>query len=134
MSQTSLALVGLSVLGTLANPPGPNSLGIVHSLILQGKYDDELTAAMERIHGDEASKALDNLKNVIRTNIQHSLYAFMEDQSQNVLDEIKSNNQPHPEGTTAELADKLGMSKKQVRKLKATGKLDEALRTIAVDN
>jgi DNA-binding IclR family transcriptional regulator len=39
------------------------------------------------------------------------------------LNELRKSNQPHPAGTVAELAEKLGLSKSEVRRRKAAGLL-----------
>jgi hypothetical protein len=116
----------------------------VVAFALAGHFDDELLAASFYVAhhkesvGDEyktdvrAASNVANIKDHIRAQINHIFReADREEQMARdaafarVRNELKNRNQPHAQGTVAEIAAKFGISKSEVRRRKADGTLDE---------
>jgi hypothetical protein len=137
-------LAGLSVIGTAL---GPVPDVTVMTFILLGKYDKELAYAfygqkhgihIENVTEEEiltspvAAIGTTNLKNWLRSILQQAINeesrmieAQMRQNFQDLVAQQKEASKPHAQGTVAELAAKFGVSKSEIRRLKADGKLDE---------
>ena len=137
-------MMGLSVLGSAV---GPLADGTAMAFIMMGKYDLELSCALyykahgypdatltqEQLLADvETKQALENIKDWIRKGIQnifdtaskHMELQIKEDLA-NLVAQQKAAQLPSVYGTVAEIAAKYKISKSEVRRLKADGKLEE---------
>lgn len=122
------ALTGLQILGIVAGTSMPEDRGTVMGLVLTGSYDNELLAAFSSAGHTKPQQSLDNMKDMIRRGVQRDVQRLEEEARQVVVDNVKEINKPHPAGTTAEIAQKLGVSKNEVRRMKAAGTLNDALK------
>lgn len=106
------------------------------ALLLCGELDEPLISFTVRNGTDEAV-ARENLE-AIKNSHRNDLQRWLDREDRKLAAErqetaVKAFNSQHREseyGTTAEIAEKLGISKKQVRKLKQNGTLDEAMQAL----
>ncbi len=135
------ALHGIHILGSLYAPvKDKEEAEQVMSLIggvLAGLHDDDLLCAFNfRSTGktddvevarfnEFAVASLNVLKSKLRKDVQQAItYANTKAQAE-LLNKLKQSHQPHAMGTTKEIAQKLNISLSEVRRLKASGALDE---------
>lgn len=131
------AFIGLSVIGNAFGKDGPE----VWPFILSGHYDKELKAAFHiRTRGvdvelnleDEGLNAhLNVFKRQIRNAVQGIIDAAVREEAANAVklrQQIMNNlHSPSEFGTIAELVEKTGLSKSQIRKMKREGTLEQYL-------
>lgn len=139
-------LNGLSIIGSIMNPVDPTTFGFHSVKLLRGEYDRYIKAIglhqmtgkifekEEELETPEVLKYVERTKQMVRNMIegmfQQEAQDFKQQQKQQ-LEALKiklsESNKPHSQGTVAELATKLGVSKSEVRRMKTEGTLDEAL-------
>jgi DNA-directed RNA polymerase specialized sigma subunit len=131
---------GLSIVDGALMKNDPNTMAAV----LLGRWDHELSCALfHTLNGREANSeqellnkdvvaALSNLKDRVRYIIQGIFeLAAKEDarksevEMQELRKSLAQTNQPHELGTVAEIAQRYGISKSEVRRRKAEGTLQE---------
>lgn len=128
MADPILVMTGMMVLGKLYSPE-PDEQANTIAMLLMGKYDDQLTAAFSHQHGEEAGpKMAAELKEEFRRTLQYAIdkeaTKLAHNAQQDACEKFMGNHEPHALGTTAELAEKYGVSKKQIRKMKQAGILE----------
>ena len=136
------AFSGLAYLGQAI---GPQWDPTIRTWIIMGKYDLELSCALfyqkngfnrsdatELEVMEESQEALKRMKNWLRDLLQNAINAEMRQMElemkqnfANLVAQQKEAQKPHAAGTVSEIAAKFGISKSEVRRLKADGKLDE---------
>lgn len=104
------------------------------------------TQKFRRIETREDADEAMSLCNIMRERLRNEIrQVFSEiarqeryretDRLQKAFDKLvtdqKAGHQPHTQGTVAELAKKLGVSKSEIRRMKVDGSLDEALSKLA---
>lgn len=106
---------------------------------LMGYFDNELIAALNnRINNENlAEKVLERLKTRWKKKITNDLKdeddkAIINNagQQKKLSEQFKTIHEQNEHGTIAEMAEKLGVSKKQIRNWKKEGILDEKLLTV----
>jgi len=143
MSVTKV-LQGLSIIGTAMGDPGtsPQDEATAMVMILTGQIDDDLRNVLFfQINGHAASlpsdlvdseveRRLNQLKDFVRAKVQRIFdCAAQEDEQkrkenlERTRQELAASNQPHELGTVAQIAERFGISKSEVRRLKAAGLL-----------
>jgi hypothetical protein len=130
---TKLALIGLGIVSEAMND------GAAMAYIVMGRYDAELKEVL-KMQGaapdsPELDEKLNNLKDYFRTTIKNIFEMAAEEdrkqelqQREKVLAELKSSNDVHPMGTIAEIATRYGISKSEVRRMKAAGTLEQLMK------
>lgn len=124
---TGKILAGYAVFGVVMGMErsiGDKEYATIASEVLLGKYDEHLLLSFRHSGFEDPELALRELKADVRGLIQEAFDRLNEHAAQRRMVEI---NQPHAAGTTAELAEKLGVSKSEVRRMRAAGTLDQAL-------
>lgn len=124
----SHVMTGMLVLGKLYSPdPDEQANAIAH--VLMGQYDDALEAAFVYTHGDEGKGMAAALKEEYRQTLQKAIddeaTRLEQEKQQEACEQFMGNQEPHTLGTTAELAERYNVSKKQIRKMKQDGTLQE---------
>lgn len=139
-------LNGLSIIGSIVNPVDATAFGFHSVKLLSGEYDRYIKAIGlhqttgkifekdEELETPEVLKYVERIKQMVRNMIQGLFQQEAENfknqqkQAMEVLKQkLSQSNKPHEQGTVAEIAQKLGISKSQVRRFKAEGKLDREL-------
>jgi hypothetical protein len=139
-------LNGLSIIGSIVNPVDATAFGFHSVKLLSGEYDryikaiglHQMTGKIfekdEELETPEVLKYVERIKQMVRNMIQGMFEQEAEhfkQQQKHALEALKiklsQSNKPHEQGTVTEIAKKLGVSKSEVRRLKAENKLDEAL-------
>lgn len=138
------AFFGLGIVGTALHPELPG-YGTTIAAILTGQHDRALHCAshitlkkptpssFEEVENDPAVIGhVENIKNYLRRLVQGIFDAAMSEerhrmdaQRNALLAKLKTTNKPHVLGTVAEIAEKYGLSKSEVRRLKAQGTLED---------
>lgn len=140
------AMHGMSIIACAIDPKTPEDFGSISALILTGHYDLPIKAAAyyrivgkvyeteEELNRPDVITFLDGLKAMVRNTIEF-IFTDADEQLKNESKESFDNlrkklcesNKPHVQGTVAELAQKLGVSKSEVRRMKTEGTLEKAL-------
>lgn len=139
-------LNGLSIIGSIVNHPDASTFGLQSVKLLSGEYDHyikaighyQLTGKIfekdEELETPEVSAYVQRTKQMVRNMIQEIFDREAENfkqQQKRAMEALKiklsKSNKPHAQGTVAELATMLGVSKSEVRRMKTEGTLDEAL-------
>lgn len=137
---------GLSIIGSIVNPTDATAFGFHSVKLLTGEYDryikaiglHQLTGKIfekdEELETPEVLNYVERTKQMVRNMVQGMFQQEAEhfkQQQKHSLEALKTklseSNKPHSQGTIAELATKLDVSKSEVRRMKAEGVLDEAL-------
>jgi len=137
---STAVLQGLSIIGQLFSPsvdPADVKNAIeLSAQVLAGVHDNALLCAFvfkqtgQAVNADAARTnegaiaALNVLKSMIRRSIQKVIGLQIKEERSALLDELKKSQKPHAMGTTKEIAQKLGVSISEVRRMKASGALD----------
>lgn len=107
--------------------------------LLAGELDEGLLAYSRRVDPTRVEFVKQNIERVknevtaiILNEFAHppDLAAEIRKRNTQAVESFKGMHKQSDYGTTAEIAAKLGVSKKQVRKLKQEGKLDEAMQAL----
>jgi hypothetical protein len=124
-------MTGLGIIGRL--------LPEAWALVLVGRFDDEILcafhcvndpstpASMEDVRTPPNLLALERFKDELRANVQRLISEDEKRRRAELLQELQQHQQPHAFGPVAEIAQKLGISKSEVRRRKQDGTLDEML-------
>ena len=142
---TTVILTGMSIIGSIMSSTNV-SAGFHAVKLLAGEYDRSIKAIGlyqmtgkifekdEELETPEILEYLERAKQMIRIMIQGMFQQEAKDfkqQQKHQLETLKikllESNKPHSQGTVAELATKLGVSKSEVRRMKADGSLTEIL-------
>lgn len=142
-------LNGLSIVGSIVNPIDPTAFGFHSVKLLNDEYDryikaiglHQMTGKIfekdEELETPELLKYVERVKQMVRNMIQGLFEQEANDfkqQQKHALEALKQkllqSNKPHQQGTVDQIAKKLNTSKSEVRRLKAEGKLDQALASI----
>jgi hypothetical protein len=110
------------------------------AFILVGKYEEELKCAMhmgafkkiatspEDLEKPEVlsmySRLVEGIRSYIQGIITQELKMMKQEQMESVKRELAQSNKPHALGTVAEISTKYGISKSEVRRMKADGTLE----------
>ena len=121
---TGSHIVGLAILDQFNGDPFAH-----YPEILSGKYDEDILAYFRFVDSsktDEAlNAALSSLKTMIRNSVQKGIDAayqkYEEDIKQKAISNFKAMSKVSEQGTTAEIAARLGVSKSEVRRMKREG-------------
>ena len=139
-------LNGLNIIKSVVNTSDPTSFGLHSVKLLTGEYDryikavglHQLTGNIfekdEELEVPEVLNYVERIKQMVRNMIQNMFVQEAEDFKQQQKHELgalkkklSESNKPHSQGTVAELATKLGVSKSEVRRMKTDGTLEKAL-------
>lgn len=124
----SHVMTGMIVLGKLYSPD-PDEQANTIAMTLMGKYDEELQAAFTYTHGESGEGMAEQLKEQFRRTLQKAINdeatRLEQEKQQEACEQFMGNQEPHALGTTAELAERYSVSKKQIRKMKQDGTLQE---------
>jgi hypothetical protein len=119
-------LANMAMFGQLFNPKDDETLMIAVFDLLAGKLDESVFYFNERSGYDLAvvKRNLEQLKEEFRDDIRRGIR-----EADQILAEkaVRDLSAQHSAGTTKEIAEMLGVSVKQVRKMKRDGTLDAAL-------
>jgi HEAT repeat protein len=126
MTNSHDALVGFSIIAKLFGTD-EDKIETAPAVAL-GHYDTQLRAAFAFTLFPRNDSALvefhlERLKNEIRLGLSIAIKTLRNMGIDNAQSRFLNMNKPRPEGTTAELAQKLGISKSEVRRRKAAGTL-----------
>ena len=122
-------MVGMIILGKLYSANADEQGNAIAGLLI-GEYDHELTHAFAYKSDMETGiKQLAELKDAFRKTLQMAINQEAERSQRRAAyeacEKFMGNQEPHALGTTAELAEKYSVSKKQIRKMKQDGTLEE---------
>jgi len=127
-----LVAIGMMVLGMLTDTDDPQVQGAAIAKMLTGAHDESLIAAFEHVEdSDAALQTLVELKDSYRKALQTAIDEAWKDKdtqgkvsAEEAVDKFMGNNEPHILGTVTELAEKYGISKSNIRRLKREGQLE----------
>jgi len=126
-TNADLVFTGMAVLGRIYGGT-PDDQAYTIALVLMGKYDDALEAAFVHSHGELGKGMGAELKEQYRKHLQIAINneatRLEQVSQQEACEKFMGNHEPHALGTTAELAEKYGVSKKAIRKHKQAGTLE----------
>lgn len=111
----------------------PSIKGRAIATLLLGQMDEGLIAFHTRMGNPESvvRENLESLKDTFRRDLQGWLdgeeFRLSKERKADAARAFTKQHEQSAHGTTAELAEKLNISMKKVRKLRAEGKLDEAI-------
>lgn len=138
-----LYFTGLSIMSKVMSGD-PNAIAFT----LAGHFDQQLTAVVQRRIADDLSvtpeivamdhprvaQGVEKIKSHIRDMVQGLFKEAARQEAverdakiNQVLTELRNSNQPHPMGTVSQLAEKLGVSKSEIRRRRTEGTLGELL-------
>lgn len=139
------ALTGLSAIGTAFGSFERKAIMSAASIIA-GELDYELRCANvyqltghavieeSELYSPEADVQLARIKTYFRNMIENALdradQQLRQEQAEKFASlqaQLRNSNRPHAQGTVAEIAARLGISKSEVRRRKADGTLDQLL-------
>ncbi|BCG50190.1 hypothetical protein [Ralstonia phage RP13] len=146
---SSKVLTGMGIIGDVVAPKELNDTTIQKmSMVLVGTYDEYLKCAAYYVQNKKNPETQEDLNhgmvefvvNRVKNQIRSFFQAIFdqgakEDQKKRdeILAKMKESNKPHAMGTVAEIAEKYGISKSEVRRMKAAGTL-ESLQLLGVDH
>lgn len=138
LTDLKVGMEGYLFLGQLYSND-PEEAGTAIALLLTGQKDDILLATFNSVKGDEDSRTPEEALDFLKLYFRRQMRLIMNEVEKEVEKELTAEEEKRAEsfyhihdqsehGTTAEIAQKLGVSKKQVRKMKAEGTLEDALK------
>lgn len=147
----SNVMLGMSYISYVLFPKTPEEFGFHSVQLLTGEYDLQIKAAgLQVLHGKiyrdaqeleapDVKAYLERIKSMVRNIIEDLFIKDDEDfkskqkqQLEATKKKLLDSNKPHTQGTVAELATKLGVSKSEVRRMKTEGTLDAALNKLEI--
>ena len=128
MNDPKTIAVGMMILADLYSSDEDVQANTIAS-VLMGKRDTELEAAFRFTHGEAGKDMVEQLKeqyrNVLQQAINQETTRLEQERQQEACEKFMGNHEASPLGTIAELAEEFNMSKKQIRRLKSQGRLEE---------
>lgn len=134
-------MIGLDIIGRASHPKTNEDIQVL-TFIAVGQYDEYLkcvAAHTQRLEITQVSELerpeilihMNRLKDHFKQIIQHIFEKSFEDvpkysrkDQDAILAKFRQSNKPHEMGTVAEIATKYGISKSEVRRMKAAGTLE----------